>query len=62
MDDLDRQKDFFRNKFPTHNLVTDVGSEINWKRKGLTTILDKAIHGDIREIVVTHRDRPDVRR
>ena len=57
MDDLDRQKDFFRNKFPTHNLVTDVGSGINWKRKGLTTILDKAMHGDISEVVVAHRDR-----
>jgi hypothetical protein len=50
MDDLDRQKDFFRNKFPTHILVTDVGSGINWKRKGLTTILDKAMHGDISEV------------
>jgi len=57
MDDLDRQKDFFRNKFPTHNLVTDVCSGINWKRKGLTTILDKAMHGDISEVVVAHRDR-----
>jgi predicted site-specific integrase-resolvase len=57
MDDLDRQKDFFRNKFPTYNLVTDVGSGINWKRKGLTTILDKAMHGDISEVVVAHRDR-----
>jgi predicted site-specific integrase-resolvase len=57
MDDLDRQKDFFRNKFPTHILVTDVGSGINWKRKGLTTILDKAMHGDISEVVVAHRDR-----
>ena len=57
MDDLDRQKDFFRNKFPTHVLVTDVGSGINWKRKGLTTILDKAMHGDISEVVVAHRDR-----
>ena len=57
VDDLDRQKDFFRNKFPTHNLVTDVGSGINWKRKGLTTILDKAMHGDISEVVVAHRDR-----
>jgi predicted site-specific integrase-resolvase len=38
-------------------LVTDVGSGINWKRKGLTTILDKAMHGDISEVVVTHRDR-----
>lgn len=57
MDDLERQKDFFRSKFPTHQLVTDVGSGINWKRKGLKTILDKAMHGDISEVVVAHRDR-----
>jgi len=57
MDDLERQKDFFKHKFPTHKLVTDVGSGINWKRKGLKTILDKAMHGDISEVVVAHRDR-----
>jgi predicted site-specific integrase-resolvase len=57
MDDLERQKDFFRERFPTHVLVTDVGSGINWKRKGLKTLLDKAMHGDISEIVVAHRDR-----
>jgi predicted site-specific integrase-resolvase len=57
MDDLKRQEDFFRTKFPNHILVTDVGSGINWKRKGLKTILDKAMHGDISEIVVAHRDR-----
>ena len=57
MDDLERQKDFFKHKFPDHILVTDVGSGINWKRKGLKTLLDKAMHGDISEIVVAHRDR-----
>ena len=57
MDDLERQKDFFRTKFPTHKLVTDVGSGINWKRKGLKTILDRAMQGYISEIVVAHRDR-----
>ena len=57
MDDLERQKDFFRSKFPTHKLVTDVGSGINWKRKGLKTILDRAMQGHISEVVVAHRDR-----
>lgn len=57
MDDLERQKDFFRSKFPTHELVTDVGSGINWKRKGLQTLLDRAMQGHISEIVVAHRDR-----
>lgn len=57
MDDLERQKTFFKSKFPNHILVTDVGSGINWKRKGLQTILDKAMRGDISEVVVAHRDR-----
>jgi predicted site-specific integrase-resolvase len=57
MDDLERQKNFFKHKYPNHVLVTDVGSGINWKRKGLKTILDKAMHGDISEVVVAHRDR-----
>jgi len=57
MDDLERQKDFFRNKFPNHKLVTDVGSGLNWKRKGLKTLLVRAMRGDISEIVVAHRDR-----
>jgi predicted site-specific integrase-resolvase len=57
VDDLERQKSFFRQKFPNHKLVTDVGSGINWKRKGLKTLLDRAMQRDISEIVVAHRDR-----
>lgn len=57
IDDLKRQKDFFRQKYPTYNLVTDVGSGINWKRKGLKTLLDRSMQGNISEIVVAHRDR-----
>ena len=56
-DDLERQKDFFRTNYPTHRVVEDIGSGINWKRKGLQTILDKAMRGDISEIMVAHRDR-----
>ena len=57
MDDLGRQQDFFRSKYPDHVLVTDVGSGINWKRKGLKTILEQSMSGDISEVVVAHRDR-----
>lgn len=56
-DDLIRQKDLLTSKFPNHTMVTDVGSGINWKRKGLKTVLDKAMRGHISEIVVAHRDR-----
>jgi len=57
MDDLKRQQNFFREKFPTYELVTDVGSGINWKRKGLKTILERAMQKNISEVVVAHRDR-----
>jgi putative resolvase len=57
MDDLKRQEDFFRQKYPSYNVVTDIGSGINWKRKGLKTILEQSMQGNISEIVVAHRDR-----
>ncbi len=56
-DDLQRQADYLRSKFPDHRLVTDVGSGINWKRKGLLSLLDAANAGDLREVVVATRDR-----
>jgi predicted site-specific integrase-resolvase len=56
-DDLERQKDFFRLKYPKHDLVTDIGSGINWNRKGLQTILEQSMLGNVSEVVVAHRDR-----
>lgn len=57
MDDLERQKDYFRSLYPHHQLVTDIGSGINWKRKGFQTLLGQSMSGEISEIVVAHRDR-----
>ena len=56
-EDLERQVEFFRQTYLTHRIVQDIGSGLNFKRKGLQTILDIAIAGDLSEVVVTHRDR-----
>ena len=56
-EDLKRQVQYFGSMYPEHEIVSDIGSGINFKRKGLLSILDSAIKGDIEEIVVTHRDR-----
>lgn len=56
-DDLQRQAGYLQSKFPGHRLVTDIGSGINWKRKGLLSLLDAANKGDLREVVVATRDR-----
>lgn len=56
-DDLDRQIAFMRTKFPSHEIISDVGSGINWKRGGLKTILGLALNKQLTEVVVAHRDR-----
>ena len=57
IDDLERQKGFLKSQFPGCELVTDIASGVNWKRKGLNSILERAMQGEIREVVVAHRDR-----
>lgn len=56
-DDLQRQRDSLQTRYPTFRLVEDIGSGINFKRKGLQTILDLAIKGDLDTLVVAHKDR-----
>ena len=56
-EDLERQVEFFRCKYPNHEIIKDIGSGLNFKRKGFNSILDFAIKGDIGEVVVTHKDR-----
>lgn len=55
--DLERQVEFFRIKYPNHTIIKDIGSGINFNRKGLNSILDTAIKGNLGEVVVTHKDR-----
>lgn len=50
-DDLDRQIKYMSNKYPTHKLITDVGSGINFNRKGLKKIIDYGIEGKLEELV-----------
>lgn len=56
-DDLERQVSFFKHVYPNHSVVKDVGSGLNWKRKGLQTILEQSMQGIVSEVVVAHRDR-----
>ena len=56
-DDLERQVEFAKENYPNHEIIKDVGSGLNWKRKGLLKILSESRNGDIEEIVVIHKDR-----
>lgn len=56
-DDLARQILFMQDQFPKATIISDIGSGLNFKRKGLRTILDKLMWGDKLNIIVSHRDR-----
>ena len=59
LDDLSRQIEYIqqRAEYASYTVISDVASGINFKRKGLQTILDSCIQGTIGEVVVAHRDR-----
>jgi len=56
-EDLERQVKYMKEKFPTHEIIQDIGSGLNYKRKGLEEIMEKAISGEIEEIVIAYKDR-----
>ena len=56
-DDLQRQIEYLRSLYPKSEIITDIGSGLNFERKGIKTILELAIAGNIEELVVAHKDR-----
>lgn len=55
--DLQRQIDALRAQFPTHEVIKDVGSGLNFKRSGLQTLLERIHQGRVKQVVVLHKDR-----
>lgn len=55
--DLERQKADLLAARPGYELVEDVGSGLNWNRRGLRSILERTYAGEVEEVVVAHRDR-----
>jgi excisionase family DNA binding protein len=55
--DLQRQIKLLTDRYPDHTIVSDIASGINYKRKGLTAILDKLFARNISEVVVYSKDR-----
>jgi predicted site-specific integrase-resolvase len=56
-DDLTRQVKYMSENYKDYEIITDIGSGINFKRKGLRQIMDYATEGCLAELVLTYRDR-----
>ena len=56
-DDLASQVAYLQRHYPEAEIIKNFGSGINFKRKGLRTLLERILRGDKLRIVVAHRDR-----
>ena len=56
-DDLERQIDYMKKKYPDYEIITDIGSGINFKRKGLQKIIKMAVNNELEELVIAYKDR-----
>ena len=56
-DDLQRQISYMQSKFKDYKVFQDIGSGINFKRKGLLSLLEQCMQGMVSEVVVSSRDR-----
>jgi predicted site-specific integrase-resolvase len=56
-DDLQRQIEFMKERYPEHQIITDVGSGLNLNKKGIKRIVKLAIEGKIKELVIAYKDR-----
>ena len=60
-DDLERQvnnlKIYLDNKYKSYDIITDIGSGINYTKKGLQLLIDKINKKEVDVIVVLYKDR-----
>jgi len=55
--DLDRQVEYLTSKYPEGEIVTEIGGGLNFKRKKMLAVLERIMSGDIKRLVVAHKDR-----
>ena len=56
-DDLERQIGILHKKYPKYEVITDIGSGLNFNREGLQKIVEIAISGKLEDLVIVHKDR-----
>jgi len=55
--DLERQIEFLISNYPSGEVVKDIGSGLNCKRKGLLALLERILSGDVGMVFVANKDR-----
>ena len=55
--DLERQIEYLKKTYPEREILSDIGSGINFKRRGFQTLLERVYEGTINEVAVMYKDR-----
>lgn len=56
-DDLQRQIEFLVSRHPEAEVISEIGSGLNYRRRKFLAILERVLKGDIQQIVVAYPDR-----
>lgn len=60
-EDLTRQKQslqsYCQRQYPSYELISDLGSGLNYKKRGLRKLIKAILSGEVDKIVLTHKDR-----
>ena len=56
-EDLERQVEMMKKLYPSYEVITDIGSGLNFKREGLNKLLEVAVEGELEELVIAYKDR-----
>lgn len=55
--DLERQVQFLSQLYPNHTVIRDIGSGLNFKRRGFRSLLERTRAMVVGEVVVAYKDR-----
>jgi len=55
-DDLEIQVKYLQ-EYGVHEVITNIGSGLNEKRKGFLKLLDKVLHNEVDKVVILYEDR-----
>ena len=55
--DLNRQVAALSSLYPQAEVISEIGGGLNFKRKKLLALLEQILSGDVRMVVVAHKDR-----
>lgn len=56
-EDLERQVRYLKELYPDYIVIKDIASGLNFHRKGLRSLLERSMYGDVGEVVVSFKDR-----